>query len=264
MQIKLNLVKSLIIEAVKAETYIKGEIDKSTAQGTNKLAYNEQAGDDEYHERKLVRTMDTALGELKGLLSNYLDNSGATTANNVNITEVSANDTIVLTLMVSQRFNQAYADSLAKLCAKYIEDKMLVLWWGTINQNQAAFYSNLLVSDIDSIERCFNKTAPEAPAVTTTTSVTVPTVATYGLRGGEATVPSIEMEVGSEEGITYVIDEGAIDDIDIKVDDNRIAKAYRSNNGFTVLGVAAGSTIATLYSLHDDTVKTEVYINVYK
>lgn len=252
MQIKLNLVKSLIIESVKAETYIKGEIDKSSAQGINKLAYNEQAGDDEHHERKLVRTMYTALGELKGMLSNYLDNSGTSSGDNI-VSEVEDDtDSIVLTINVSSRFNKAYSDSLAKLCSKYIEDKMLVLWWGTINQNQAAFYSNLVTSDIDSIERCFNKTAPSAPKIGYTTKINLM----------PSDYSTLDMNIGDEEQISYSIDAGALDDIEILIADENIAKAYRTSNGFSVFAANAGVTTAKLFSLHNDTVSKIITIQV--
>ena len=44
--IVLNLIPSLIIEAVKGETYLKGKVDKSADERASALAYNEQAGDD--------------------------------------------------------------------------------------------------------------------------------------------------------------------------------------------------------------------------
>lgn len=253
MQIRLNLVKSLIIEAVKAETYIKGEIDKASAQGTNKFAYNEQAGDDEYHERKLIRTMNTALGELKGLLSSYLNNSGNNIADNITSgTDATDNDVIFIELNVSDRFNKAYSDPLAKLCSKYIEDKMLVLWWGAINPNQAAFYSNLVVSDVDSIEKCFNKTAPSAPKIRYTTNINLM----------PSDYSTLDMNIGDEEQISYSIDAGALDDVEILIADESIAKAYRTSNGFYVFAANAGVTTAKLFSLHNDTVNKIITIKV--
>lgn len=244
MQIRLNLVKSLIIEAVKAETYIKGEIDKASAQGTNKFAYNEQAGDDEYHERKLIRTMNTALGELKGLLSNYLNNSGDNIADNITSgTDANDNDVIFIELNVSDRFNKAYSDPLAKLCSKYIEDKMLVLWWGAINQNQAAFYNTLVASDVDSIEKCFNKTAPAAPKTGYTTSIQ-----------GEG--QTIDVAVGESYDYEYTIDDGCVDDIAFETINSFVEVYWVKPGRLRIKRISEGDdvTMVSLYSTHNNSV----------
>lgn len=252
MQIRLNLVKSLIIEAVKAETYIKGEIDKASAQGTNKFAYNEQAGNDEYHERKLIRTMNTALGELKGLLSNYLNNSGDNIADNITSgTDATDNDVIFIELNVSDRFNKAYSDPLAKLCSKYIEDKMLVLWWGAINPNQAAFYSNLVVSDVDSIEKCFNKTAPSAPKTGYTTSI-------------QGQAQSIDVAVGESVHYEYTIDKGCTDDISFYVKGPEVLEVFWVKPGvIRITRKAEGDDVnrVVLYSTHNHHVSFDFYVD---
>ena len=75
-QLTLNLNKKLIIEAVKADTYITGAIDKSADGVKNAaLAYNEQAGDDTYHERKLTRTLAGAVGSLEANLAEFVDSA---------------------------------------------------------------------------------------------------------------------------------------------------------------------------------------------
>ena len=58
-----------IINAVKADTYITGQVDKSADMVKNAaLAYNEQAGDDSYHLVKLYRTMKGAVGKFEAFL----------------------------------------------------------------------------------------------------------------------------------------------------------------------------------------------------
>ena len=52
----LTINKNVVIDAVKTDTHIKGTIDKSMDDNASRLGYNEAAGDDEVHERKLERT----------------------------------------------------------------------------------------------------------------------------------------------------------------------------------------------------------------
>ena len=47
--ITLNLKKGLILEAVKTETYITGQAEKTPDGVNNARAFQEQAGDDKYH-----------------------------------------------------------------------------------------------------------------------------------------------------------------------------------------------------------------------
>jgi len=63
--------------AVKADTYITGQIDKSSDMVKNAaLAYNEQAGDESYHEVKLYRTMRGAVSKFEAAMAEFdIDNS---------------------------------------------------------------------------------------------------------------------------------------------------------------------------------------------
>ena len=50
---------------------------------------------------------------------------------------------------------------------------MLVLWWGAINQNQSAFYAQILADYLRSIRKCFNKIAPSAPVDESNREITI-------------------------------------------------------------------------------------------
>ena len=63
-QIQLHLIPSLIIERAKNETYLKGKIDKVTQQNAEPLAYNEQMGDEIFHERKAQAALIAGLESL--------------------------------------------------------------------------------------------------------------------------------------------------------------------------------------------------------
>jgi len=107
MTITLTLIKPLIIESVKNETFFSGQVQKAADQKLIAAAYHEQAGDDTYQERMLERGLYTALEELKTWLSDYLSTTGFSSADN-SIGSSIDGDTILIHLNVSERFNKGY------------------------------------------------------------------------------------------------------------------------------------------------------------
>lgn len=249
--IKLNLVPSIIMEAVKGETFIKGKIDKASAEGAEGVAFNETAGDEKVHERKLLRTMHAALEELKTYMGEYLDEGDNTQGDNV-VSEIdSANDTLTISLVVSDRFNKAFTRSLAYICSSYIENKMLELWYITINANQAGLYTTLLSTDKTSLKRCFAKTAPVVPETKYTDSIYVED-------------ETLTLQPGEEVDVEYDIDEGRIDDVECSVT-CPIARVKRSGyKMFTVKAVERGEAFLVLMSHHNSDVARSITIKVAK
>lgn len=243
MQIKLNLILSVILNAVKEETQIKGRIDKaSNPQAATDLAYQETAGDEALHESKLLRGIYTSTDKLKVAIIDYLENSGNTTADNaVSSTIDKDTDSITLYLNVNPRFNTSLIDSLARLCSKYIEDSTLVFWWGATGvQSQVQFYSALLNEDLASIQHLFTKKATKAPAIPYTAKI-------------KTTGSEIEIEVGEESTLSYSIDEGCIDDVDFQISGGA-ASLCRQANSLVLRGIYPGIAHVVLYSIHDETV----------
>ena len=111
--ISLTLVKSLIIQSVKNETFLKGQLDKADKDSLIATAYHEQAGDEAYQEAILSRGLYTNLEELKTHFSDYLTSSGQSSADNIYSDEEDGN--IIIKLVVSDRFNKGYTQSLARL-----------------------------------------------------------------------------------------------------------------------------------------------------
>ena len=245
--ITLTLYKPLIIESVKNETYQRGKYDKAVDQKAINVAYVEQAGNEDYHERILSRSLYTSLEELKTHLSDYISSNGATTGDNIGHSE--SGDNIVITLVVGDRFNHGYTSSLAKLCSKYIEEAMLMDWWRPVNEKQSALYAQFVERDLAAIKRCFNKTAPVAPSYKYPTSLKV---------NGSA----IDIGIGEENTVTYSISDGAIDDIEIRIEDTTICQAGRTAEGFTVIGKQLGHTWIQLYSRHNTELTQTVHIYV--
>lgn len=248
MNVQLNLFKSVIIEAVKAETYIKGIADRSADERMTGIAYVETAGDETLHERKLMRGLYSSLDKFKLILSEYLEDDSHDNVNNSVNYNISG-DAIVFTLTVPDNFRSANKDVLARICSKFIEDNILVLWWGTINPKQAEFYTTMLNEDIYLIKKTFEKGAPNAAQTPYTSSVTL-------------AASSVTIDVNDPTTITYTLSSGAIDDINARCDNPRILKCFRQNGVFKIEGLAPGSAIVTLFSIHDESKNATLYVTV--
>lgn len=245
--IRLTLDKSLIINSVKNETFLRGQVVKAADEKLITEAYHEQAGDEQYQEALLDRGFYTNLEELKTHFSDYLTSSGQSSADNI-YSEVDGSS-VVIQLTVSDRFNKGYTNSLAKLSSKYIEECMLMDWWKPINEKQSALYAQFVERDLAAIKRCFNKTAPKAPSVPYTTTLQV-------------TGSAICLGVGEEATVTYSLSDGAIDDIEIRIEDHTLIDAGRSEQGFTIIGKLRGHTYITLYSRHNPELVRTVHVYV--
>ena len=245
--IHLTLVKSVIINSVKNETFLRGQVEKAADQKLITEAYHEQAGDEAYQEAMLNRGLYTNLEELKTYFSDYLTSTGQSSADNIYTGE--EGDNIIISLVVSERFNSGYVDALAKLSSKYIEEAMLMDWWKPINEKQSALYAQFVERDLAAIKRCFNKTAPVAPSYKYPTSLNVDGTA-------------IDIGIGEGHTVTYSISDGAIDDIEVRIEDNHICQAGRTSEGFTVIGRQLGHTYIRLYSRHNEELNVTLHVYV--
>lgn len=250
MKIKLTLVLSVILESIKTETHIKGQVDRAIDDKNAKVAYQEEIGDEEFHERKLMRTIFNAVDNLKGELAHYVINANATTGDNIVSTIDEANDQIILELNVSESFNKGMTDTLARLCSKYIEDASLTLWWGTFNPNQAKFYIDLQMSDVSAIGKCFVRTAPKKAVHRYTQNLS--------LSGS-----TFDVAPNDTFTITYTLDEGAIDDIEI-FSPHHVHFERGVDNDFFVTVHHEGIFKAKLYSLHNEDIFEIVTIRCSK
>lgn len=256
MQIKLNLILSLIVEAVKAETYIKGTIDRAAGNdqhASNGVSYHETAGDEEVHERKILRDIYTSSDKLRTFIQDYLVDSSSSVGSNIVVDINKDTDSIILTLEANNRFRKSNADSLARLCSKFIQDETLVLWWTAIgSQSQIQYYTTLANEDTTAIQRLFVKSAPRAVVIPYTSKITI--------MGGPHAQMTIEK--GEETTITYTIDDDVIDDVEIVADCPKIDMLRPNSNEIKIKGISSGVCHVTLYSLHDETVYASLTIVV--
>ena len=246
--IQLTIIKSLVMESVKNGTYKRGQFDKAIDEKAIAAAYHEQAGDDDVDERLLERALYSSVEEFKSQLFDYIVADGSSTADN-GISSIDDGTNIIITLKVSARFNKAYTQTLARLGAEYITNEMLFLWWAPMNEKFSAFYSQLVERNLAAVKRCFNKTAPIAPTYQYPTSLTV-------------TGSAIDIGVGEEHTVTYSISAGAIDDIEVKVEDANICGVGRTAEGFTVIGKQFGHTYIQLYSRHNESISQTIQVYV--
>lgn len=155
----LNLKKDLIIEAVKADTFQKGQIDKAADPIKNSpLAYNEQAGDEMYQERKLLRTLRSALAKFEANMAEYVDSAAGT----INDDLSASSDDIHITISVSDRYNSGLAKPISSLAEEYIVNMMIYTWWQPINPNLAKDYLSFAQDSLMHTRLCLAKTAPQA------------------------------------------------------------------------------------------------------
>lgn len=253
--IHLNIIKSTVLDAVKSETYITGLKDKAVDGKANALAYQESAGDDMFHERKLERTLVTAAGKLSTLIGDYLSTDNQTTGDNSVEMDFSDTSMVKYKLIVSDRFNESYTDTLARLVSKFIEDQMLVLWWTPIKESSAALYQQFVNSDLEDIQRCFNKIAPKAPVYPYTTRLSVDRT------NIEIDIPNGESFSDHTTSLFYEIDDNVIDDIEYRVLSGLVIVDKFKEGEFRLYPLCFGEATFVVYSRHKEA-ETRKYITV--
>lgn len=157
--ITLSLKKPLIIEAVKADTFQTGQVDKSADPVKNAaLAYNEQAGDETYQERKLVRFLRSGLARFAAAMNEFVDSENGS----IEYTLADNSDNISIEIVVSDRYNDGLAQPLSSFAEEYITYTMDYMWWQSIKPALAKDYYEYAQDTLTQIRLCLAKTAPAA------------------------------------------------------------------------------------------------------
>lgn len=261
MIIKFQIVKSVVIGAVKRATYLKAKVDSAVDEKAIKVGFNEAAGDDEVHEATLTHDFDTALEIVKTLLAEYLVPNAQTIGDNIIYYDSKTDDVVEFIINASRRCNGTLTDTLARLVSKYVEDYVIFQWWlKTTNLKQAEPYQVSLSIDEQSIRRCFVLSGPVVPTVPYTQHLTAKVDGSSG--DGAITIALEEDDVN----ISYSIDDVAIDDIEARSSDPSIVEIQRSPDPYTFALKPRNTGVATvtLFSRHSDNLKTEVEVTVAK
>lgn len=238
-KLTLNLSATDIKLAVKSDSYITGQIDKSADMVKNAaLAFNEQAGDETYHEMKLYRTMKGALAKLEAQIAEYVETSdpNAAITDTLNST---ATTTFKVEITVGNRMSGAFVTTMAYLAQEYIINMMLYTWWQPIKPTLAKDYIGFASENLIDIRRCLSKSAPSSSGASyddISGDVQEQSLLQFPLSVYEAQIGSAFTEPAlskhpSDATVTYTSSDTSIATVD--------------ENAGTITLVAAGDTVIT-------------------
>lgn len=278
--IRITLIKSLIVNTVKNMTFHRGQIDKAADARNTVAAFHEIAGDEQYHERLLSRGYYTNVELLKTRLSDYLDGTG-NIADDPLIDDTEEGGTNTIVLKVSDRFNDGYVKSLARLCSRFVEDCMVSDWYAMFDDKKSQYFTALAEKDMASVHLSLTKTAPTAPTYYFPTGIEIryPVIAERnGIPGfitpnNRQTVDPLTLfenpwiiATGDECELSYTLtgenDNMPLDDIIVRCDDACCKAAITPDGGWCLKGCSTGFTTVTLYSRHNDQVFAQFAVRV--
>lgn len=157
--ITLNLNKDLIMEAVKAESYDTGRINKAADPVKNApIGMADQAGGEQHQERQLLRFLKQAIAKFEAQMGEFLEAASGAVADTLS----SSSGTFTITLIVNDRFNDGMGKPMSSLCEDYLINQMLFTWWNGRDQNFSKTFILMAQDDIDNVRLCMIKTAPAA------------------------------------------------------------------------------------------------------
>lgn len=157
----LSLKKSLIFEAVKADTFQRAQADKSDNPVANAArAYCESAGDETYHMRKLLRNLRSGLAKFATMMNEFVDTENGSI--DYNLSPEDSQDDITMTIVVTDRYNSGLVKPLSSIAEDYIVYSMNSDWWQQFKSDLAKDYYERANNTLDFIRLCLAKTAPAA------------------------------------------------------------------------------------------------------
>ena len=278
--IKIQILHALAISSAKNETYQKGVVEKAADPKLVAAAFHEQAGNETYHEAMLKRFLFTQIEKLKTYFADYLTGEGLL-SQDATIDSSEADGVTTILLSVSDRFNDGYVKTLARLSQKYVEDRMIHLWWVPVSKDFATLYAGVAEDDIAAILNCFHKTAPKAPSYQWPASIIVsfPIMPTrngipfsFGPNSEGVNTPEILfgnpwlMGIGDNTEITYEIvgenGEAVMDDVVVRADNGCCQPFLTQEGRWALRACCKGHTIVTLFSRHNDNVFAKFAVRI--
>lgn len=163
--------KKAVIEAVKGDTYITSSVDRGADSVKNAgVAYNEAAGDDAHHAKKIDRLIKGSVSKFASELSEFVDTASGTITTTIPSTETG---NITISMTVTSRYNSGLADPLSGIAQDYIVNMALYGWWMSIKPDLAKNFAALATDALIYVRKCFAKIAPTATADPTSATGTV-------------------------------------------------------------------------------------------
>lgn len=247
MEIKIRLYKSEILKAAKDETYLSGRANIAADGSNSEAVYHMQAGGEEVHEEKLMRSLRAGLEQLKAEFSKYVKNDGASTGDNIVDTLTEVDDYFDIVMNVSERFNKAYTDVLAGLSSAYLSSYVIASWWMAVTPALAKNYFDDAAVHLGGIKRSFVKVAPAAPAYKYPTRI-------------NCLVEKEDFSEGVEVSMAYTCD--GVDDVLIESTNPLYVSVGGTRGNYTATllrPIATGEkVVVALYSRHNPDVKYEI------
>lgn len=154
----ITIPKAAVVEAVKGDTYITSSVDRGADSVKNAgVAYNEAAGDDTYHDKKIDRLIKGAVSKFAAELAEFVDTaSGSIT--------VAIGTDITITMTVTSRYNSGLAGPLSGIAQDYIVNMAIYGWWMSIKPELAKNFAALATDALIYVRKCFAKAAPTSTA----------------------------------------------------------------------------------------------------
>lgn len=150
--------KAAAFEAVKGDTYITSSVDRGADAVKNAgVAYNEAAGDDAYHDKKIERLIRGAVSKFAAELAEFADTSNGGVSTSIG-------DNIVISVNVTDRYNTGLADPLAGIALEYVTNMAIYGWWISIKPEFAKGFATLAADAMVCVRKCFAKKAPSSTA----------------------------------------------------------------------------------------------------
>lgn len=167
----ISVPKAAVVEAVKGDTYITSSVDRGVDSVKNAgIAYNEAAGDDTYHAKKIDRLIKGAVSKFAAELAEFVDTASGTISTTIPNTD---SGNITITMTVTSRYQSGLASPLSGITQDYIVNMALYGWWMSIKPDMAKNFAALATDALIYVRKCFAKTSPTATADPTSATGTV-------------------------------------------------------------------------------------------
>lgn len=160
----ITLYVSELIYDIRNKAYLTG---KSRKNGENhEEVANMQASEDEEDENQILRSIQSATGELRNFMSEYMSE---TSENDDNIwLDKTKNKTITFTINMPSNYNQATMKTISSAAHDYVVNKSVSDWLLITDKNDAGDYlskANVNAATIrEALSKrvCPSRTAPTA------------------------------------------------------------------------------------------------------
>lgn len=149
----ITLHVSELIYDVRNKAYLTG---KSRKNGENHEAVaNMQASEDEEDENQILRSLQSATGELRNVMSEYMSD---TSASDDNIwLDKTKNKTITFTLSMPSNYNQATVKTISSAAHDYAVNKAVSDWLLITDKNDAGDYLSKANANAATIREALSK-----------------------------------------------------------------------------------------------------------